>query len=197
MRRRTRADIRVYSKDDKPKYTSANEELVQVLFHYWSFNIPRRPIARMEIFWFPDILLHLLSQISGPREFAWDALAEIASRLRARTFRSGNSSVSPASAPAAPFRGVPPFERISHRGALSAGNADTGSTRPGHFRGYTPDRFPDRGISSSSMFGPEKSVGYDYPKVLSVYTFFSIFFLFWYNYFTFSGAFWTPNCLST
>ncbi|XP_042393516.1 KH domain-containing protein HEN4-like isoform X1 [Zingiber officinale] len=131
MRRRTRADIRVYSKDDKPKYTSANEELVQ---------------------------------ISGPREFSRDALAEIASRLRARTFRSENSSFSPASAPAAPFRGVPPFERISHRGAPSAGNTDTGSTRPGHFRGYTPERFLDRGTSSSSMFGPEKSVGYDYPK---------------------------------
>lgn len=30
MRRRTRADIRLFSKEDKPKYTSANEELVQV-----------------------------------------------------------------------------------------------------------------------------------------------------------------------
>ncbi|KAG6515441.1 KH domain-containing protein HEN4-like [Zingiber officinale] len=129
MRRRTRADIRVYSKDDKPKYTSANEELVQ---------------------------------ISGPRDFAWDALVEIASRLRARTFRSGNSSANPA--PAGPFRGVPPFERIPHRGAPSAGNADLGSARPGHFRGYITERYPDRGISSSSMFESEKSVGYDYRK---------------------------------
>ncbi|CAA6661289.1 unnamed protein product [Spirodela intermedia] len=30
MRRRTKADIRVYSKDDKPQYASANEELVQI-----------------------------------------------------------------------------------------------------------------------------------------------------------------------
>ncbi|KAJ0962726.1 hypothetical protein J5N97_027848 [Dioscorea zingiberensis] len=30
MRMRTRADIRVYSKDDKPKYTPSNEELVQI-----------------------------------------------------------------------------------------------------------------------------------------------------------------------
>lgn len=34
MRRRTRADIRVYSKDDKPQYASANEELVQVLHQH-------------------------------------------------------------------------------------------------------------------------------------------------------------------
>lgn len=108
-------------------------------------------------------LSHLFWQISGPRDFAWDALAEIASRLRARAFRSGNSSVNPA--PAGPFRGVPPFERIPYRGASSTGNADLGSARPGHFRGYIPERFPDRGISSSSMFEPEKSVGYDYQKV--------------------------------
>ena len=32
MRRRTRSDIRVYSKEDKPNYTSTNEELVQVMW---------------------------------------------------------------------------------------------------------------------------------------------------------------------
>lgn len=32
MRRRTQADIRVLSKDDKPRCASADEELVQVIY---------------------------------------------------------------------------------------------------------------------------------------------------------------------
>ncbi|WOL02845.1 KH domain-containing protein HEN4 isoform X6 [Canna indica] len=129
MRRRTRADIRVYSKDDKPKYTSANEELVQ---------------------------------ISGPRDVASDALAEIASRLRARTFRAGNASVNPA--PAAPFHGVPPLERMPSRG-VSSGNTHMSSIPPSHFRGYSPpESFSARGIPPSSIIGPGNSVDYDYPK---------------------------------
>ncbi|XP_009393573.2 KH domain-containing protein HEN4-like isoform X2 [Musa acuminata AAA Group] len=129
MRRRTKADIRVYSKDDKPKYTSANEELVQ---------------------------------ISGTRDVARDALAEIASRLRARTFRGGNAAVNPA--PSAPFHGIPPLESRSDRGVPSYGNAALDYAPPSHFRGYTPESFSAREIPTSSMVGPGKSVGYSYPK---------------------------------
>ncbi|XP_064991046.1 KH domain-containing protein HEN4-like isoform X3 [Musa acuminata AAA Group] len=129
MRRRTKADIRVYSKDDKPKYTSANEELVQ---------------------------------ISGTRDVARDALAEIASRLRARTFRGGNAAVNPA--PSAPFHGIPPLESRSDRGVPSYGNAALDYAPPSHFRGYTPESFSAREMPTSSMVGPGKSVGYSYPK---------------------------------
>lgn len=39
MRRRTQADIRVYSKDDKPKCASEDEELVQVTCLYKALYI--------------------------------------------------------------------------------------------------------------------------------------------------------------
>ncbi|KAA8530567.1 hypothetical protein F0562_005276 [Nyssa sinensis] len=64
MRRRTRADIRVYSKKDKPKYAAEDEELVQ---------------------------------ISGNLSVARDALAEIASRLRARCLQGANAGLEPPS----------------------------------------------------------------------------------------------------
>lgn len=39
MRRRTHADIRVFSKEDKPKCASADEELVQVMHPLLSGDI--------------------------------------------------------------------------------------------------------------------------------------------------------------
>ncbi|RRT59333.1 hypothetical protein B296_00045916 [Ensete ventricosum] len=95
---------------------------------------------------------------------ARDALAEIASRLRARTFRGGNAAVNPA--PSAPFHGIPPLESRSDRGVPSYGNAALDYAPPSHFRGYTPpESFSAREIPTSSMVGPGKSVGYSYPKV--------------------------------
>ena len=38
MRRRTQADIRVYSKEDKPKCAADDEELVQVISYYLQLN---------------------------------------------------------------------------------------------------------------------------------------------------------------
>ncbi|RWW67014.1 hypothetical protein BHE74_00025579 [Ensete ventricosum] len=105
-----------------------------------------------------------LVQISGTRDVARDALAEIASRLRARTFRGGNAAVNPA--PSAPFHGIPPLESRSDRGVPSYGNAALDYAPPSHFRGYTPpESFSAREIPTSSMVGPGKSVGYSYPKV--------------------------------
>lgn len=38
MRKRTQADIRVFSKEDKPKYASEDEELVQVIIFAKGFS---------------------------------------------------------------------------------------------------------------------------------------------------------------
>ncbi|XP_073001756.1 KH domain-containing protein At4g18375-like [Typha latifolia] len=129
MRRRTRADIRVYSKEDKPKYTSADEELVQ---------------------------------ISGNPVVASEALKEITSRLRTRTFRSGTAAVSPTRPD--PFYGFPP-EHMPNRGLPPSGSPASfrgfplehmpnrglpPSRSPPHFHGYPPsDRMPTRGLPQS------------------------------------------------
>lgn len=123
MRRRTRADIRVYSKEDKPKYTSANEELVQ---------------------------------ISGNRDVAREALLEIASRLRMRTFRSGNAPVNPA--PVFPDRGFTPPERMSARGLppshMRGAPENPAPVYPAH--GFAP---PRESISSRGpLFPPYESI---------------------------------------
>nr|CAD1836254.1 unnamed protein product [Ananas comosus var. bracteatus] len=149
MRRRTRADIRLFSKEDKPKYTSANEELVQ---------------------------------ISGNAIVARDALSEIASRLRTRTFRGGSGVMNPVPPP--PFRELYPTERMPPRelpppGSPSFYKESMSSSYRGYapphnysrpmvssYHGYpSPESFPSRGPPpSSGMPRTGNSVGYDNPK---------------------------------
>lgn len=93
MRRRTQADIRVYSKDEKPECASEDEELVQV---------------------------------SGSFAVAKDALAEIASRLRARTLRDGSAAAEPAPPPPRPVDGYGPTGGF-HRGPPVPGPVGMGS----------------------------------------------------------------------
>lgn len=100
MRHRTRADIKVYSKEDKPSYISANEELVQ---------------------------------ISGNHDVARESLLEIASRLRTRTFRSGDTSIN--RAPVIPDRVFPRQEIIPD------------------FEFTRPQIMPGRGLPSSHRIG--------------------------------------------
>lgn len=90
MRRRTKADIRVYSKEEKPKCAGEDEELVQV---------------------------------SGSYGVAKDALAEIASRFRARALRDAKPG--PESAPGPGFgpRGNLPGEGPSPSGAIRRGRS--------------------------------------------------------------------------
>uniref|UniRef100_A0A5B6YXE0 K Homology domain-containing protein n=1 Tax=Davidia involucrata TaxID=16924 RepID=A0A5B6YXE0_DAVIN len=96
MRRRTQADIRVYSKEDKPKCAAEDEELVQ---------------------------------ISGNLGVARDALAEIASRLRARCLRDANAGVEPP--PVGPAHG------FGHAGNLPGGGPHLpGPIRAGRSIGY-------------------------------------------------------------
>ncbi|GFZ15898.1 RNA-binding KH domain-containing protein [Actinidia rufa] len=98
MRRRTQADIRVYSKEDKPKCAAEDEELVQ---------------------------------ISGNFGVAKDALAEIASRLRARCLRDASGGAEPA--PVRPVKG------FGHAGSLPGrGSYPSGPIRAGSSSGYEP-----------------------------------------------------------
>ncbi|CAL1405392.1 unnamed protein product [Linum trigynum] len=98
MRKRTQADIRVYSKDDKPKCASDDEELIQ---------------------------------ISGNTSVAEDALAEIASRLRARTLRDTNGGED--HRPVGPNLGFGPGRNMPGRRPFPSGSiGDVGSS------GYEP-----------------------------------------------------------
>ncbi|XP_071731301.1 KH domain-containing protein At4g18375-like isoform X2 [Rutidosis leptorrhynchoides] len=112
MRRRTRADIRVYSDDEKPICADEDEELVQV---------------------------------SGSYGVAKDALAEIASRFRARCFRDANPETEPAPLPGImpqgnlAVRGPPPFIGIR------------GGPPPG---GYAPAPFQGAGLEYGSNYPP-------------------------------------------
>ncbi|THG21199.1 hypothetical protein TEA_021434 [Camellia sinensis var. sinensis] len=96
MRRRTQADIRVYSKEDKPKCAADDEELVQ---------------------------------ISGNFGVAKDALAEVASRLRARCLRDANAGAEPAT--------VGPVKGFGPAGSLPGGGPrPSGPVRPGSSSGF-------------------------------------------------------------
>ncbi|KAI8018029.1 RNA-binding KH domain-containing protein RCF3 [Camellia lanceoleosa] len=100
MRRRTQADIRVYSKEDKPKCAADDEELVQ---------------------------------ISGNFGVAKDALAEVASRLRARCLRDANAGAGAGAEPAT----VGPVKGFGPAGSLPGGGPrPSGPVRPGSSSGY-------------------------------------------------------------
>eukprot|EP00262_Sarcandra_glabra_P000746 TRINITY_DN10864_c0_g1_i1.p1 TRINITY_DN10864_c0_g1~~TRINITY_DN10864_c0_g1_i1.p1 ORF type:complete len:655 (+),score=142.11 TRINITY_DN10864_c0_g1_i1:65-1966(+) len=125
MRRRTQADIRVYSKSDKPTCASADEELVQ---------------------------------ISGTVNVAKEALSEIASRLRMRTFKGANAPVNPA--PVGTFQGVPP-ENFSARGPPPSGMIGAGSSGDyGLYKGGGP-QYQSHGY-------PVQSAANGYPNVNSM-----------------------------
>ncbi|KAJ6813211.1 KH domain-containing protein HEN4-like [Iris pallida] len=128
MRQRTRADIKVCTKEDKPNYTPSDEELVQ---------------------------------ISGNHNVAREALLEIASRLRTRTFGSGNP------VPAFPDRGFVPREGMSNRGLPSSGMIGAaGNPPPGyHTHGFAPpDNMPSREPPSSGITRGGNAFGYEYSK---------------------------------
>lgn len=132
MRRRIRANIRVYLKDDKPSYTSANEELVQ---------------------------------ISGNPDVAREALLEIASRLRARTFRNGSASVNPASV--IPDGGFTPAEIMPARGLPSSHRIGAIENPAPEYpvRGFTPhENISSRGPLSFSLGREDTTFGYEYTK---------------------------------
>ncbi|GFY82872.1 RNA-binding KH domain-containing protein [Actinidia rufa] len=120
MRRRTQADIRVYSKEDKPKCAAEDEELVQ---------------------------------ISGNFGVAKDALAEIASRLRARCLRDANGGAEPA--PVRPVKG------FGHAGSLPGrGSYPSGPIRAGSSSGYEPLKGGRREYELSSYPAPPSATGY-------------------------------------
>lgn len=121
MRRVTRADITVCSKEDKPHYLSAKEELVQ---------------------------------ISGKSDVVREALLEILSRLRTRTFRIGDPPSNPAPV-------VHDYEFSSERmhGRLPSPHTTVASRSayPAYpSRGYSPPEY----IASR---GPAP-YNYEYPK---------------------------------
>ncbi|KAK3012527.1 hypothetical protein RJ639_009100 [Escallonia herrerae] len=93
MRRRTQADIRVYSKEDKPKCAAEDEELVQ---------------------------------ISGDFGVSEVALAEIASRLRARCLRDAKAGAGPV--PVGPVKGFGPPVNLRGRGPPPSGTIGAGSS---------------------------------------------------------------------
>uniref|UniRef100_A0A5B6YWT2 K Homology domain-containing protein n=1 Tax=Davidia involucrata TaxID=16924 RepID=A0A5B6YWT2_DAVIN len=112
MRRRTKADIRVYSKEDKPKCAAEDEELVQ---------------------------------ISGNLGVAKDALAEIASRLRARCLRDMNAGVEPP--PVGPVHGFGPAGNLPGGGPHPSGPIGAGSSSgyellKGRGHEYEPRSYP-------------------------------------------------------
>ncbi|XP_010916373.1 KH domain-containing protein At4g18375 isoform X2 [Elaeis guineensis] len=122
MRRRTRADIRVYSKDDKPKYTSANEELVQI-----SGN---QSVAR-------EALSEIASRLRARTLRGGNAATNTAPPAPFRGFPPSeslssrgppptvNSSINPART--VPFHGFAPLEGFSGRGLPSPGMVGSGS----------------------------------------------------------------------
>lgn len=108
MRRRTLADIRVFSKDDKPRCASEDEELVQV---------------------------------SGSFGVAKDALAEISSRIRARTLRDENAGGKADSI--GPPRGFASGGSLHARRLPLSGPVGVGSSYEyEHFKGGQPDYEP-------------------------------------------------------
>ncbi|KAJ6820783.1 KH domain-containing protein HEN4-like [Iris pallida] len=128
MRTRTRADIKVNSKEEKPSYASANEELVL---------------------------------ISGNHDAAREALLEIASRLRTRTFRSGNPG------PVFPDRRFAPPGSMSGRGLPSSGMIGDAEHPPPLYstHGFAPpENMSSRGPRSSGTTRGGDAVGYEYSK---------------------------------
>lgn len=113
MRRRTQADIRVFSKEDKPKCAGEDEELVQV---------------------------------SGNYGVAKDALAEIASRFRARCLRDTKAGTEPV--PIGPGPGFNP------RGNLPGGRPPPPATIGGNRHGGYDSR--------SGGYEPFKGGGREY-----------------------------------
>ncbi|XP_021763554.1 KH domain-containing protein At4g18375-like [Chenopodium quinoa] len=114
MRRRTQADIRVYSKDEKPECASEDEELVQV---------------------------------SGSFAVAKDALAEIASRLRARCLRDATVTAEPAPPRPRPVHGYGPTGGYPRGGPLGPDPAGMGSASSynavkGGMRDFEPPSYP-------------------------------------------------------
>ncbi|MQM03400.1 hypothetical protein Taro_036179, partial [Colocasia esculenta] len=112
MRRRTKADIRVYSKDDKPKYASSNEELVQ------RFGLVCRYV----------LTLDAVLQITGNQSVARDALSEIASRLRKRILQGGNHAEVESHVRPHSFREYAQPEGFPGRGLPPSGGVGAGYT---------------------------------------------------------------------
>ena len=97
---------------------------------------------------------------------AREALLEIASRLRMRTFRGGNSAVDPARM--LPGHEFTPPERIPRRGLPSSHMTGAAGNLPPVYpvHGFPPqENFSSRGPLSSSMSRMGNTFGYEYPKV--------------------------------
>lgn len=135
MRRRTQADIRVFSKEDKPKCAGEDEELVQ---------------------------------ISGNYGVAKDALAEIASRFRARCLRDTKAGTEPAPIGPGPGFGPrgnipggrpPPPETLG--GSRSGGYENRSRGYDGRSGGYEP--FKDGGREYEPHSYPAEYESRSYP----------------------------------
>lgn len=133
--------------------------LICIYFFYLTL-----PILKHELF------LHcadnLSIQISGNPDVAREALLEIASRLRTRTFRSGNAPSNPASM-VSDCGLAPPSERMSGRGLPSTGMFGAAGNMPSVYpaHGFTlAENVSSRGPPSSSMFRAGKPVSYEYPE---------------------------------
>ncbi|KAL2896126.1 KH domain-containing protein HEN4 [Bienertia sinuspersici] len=153
MRKRTQADIRVYSKDEKPECALEDEELVQV---------------------------------SGSFAVAKDALAEIASRLRARTLRDGSAAAEPVPPPPRPVQGYGPTGGFPRGPPPVPGPVEMGSSgsynpvkapgmRPKHHDPYRSesmadirggsDRYPAAPANYNSYSGPNNPHPGSYPDL--------------------------------
>ncbi|GAB4832309.1 hypothetical protein Ancab_006320 [Ancistrocladus abbreviatus] len=132
MRWRTKADIRVLSKDDRPMCASEDEELVQV---------------------------------SGSFAVAKDALAEIASRLRARCLRGATAGTEPALD--GPLPGYGPTGSFPGRGTELSWPLDVGSSA-GHnvFKSGVHDHDPSYLVPPSASRYP-RGGGFVEPKIPS------------------------------
>ncbi|XP_057522230.1 KH domain-containing protein At4g18375-like [Amaranthus tricolor] len=135
MRRRTQADIRVFSKDEKPECASEDEELVQV---------------------------------SGSFAVAKDALAEIASRLRARCLRDAGIAAEPTLPPPRSVQGYGPPGDF-HRGGLPApgpvgmGSLGSYNSVEGGMHDYKPPSYTVQ-PSASRYPNPNSSAEGHYPN---------------------------------
>lgn len=134
MRRRTQADIRVYSKDEKPECASEDEELVQV---------------------------------SGSFAVAKDALAEIASRLRARCLRDGSAAAEPAPPPPRPVQGYGPIGGFPRggppTGPVGMGSSGSYNAVKGGMHDYEAPSYPVQ-PSASRYTNPNSSNEVHYPN---------------------------------
>lgn len=135
MRKRTQADIRVYSKDEKPECASEDEELVQV---------------------------------SGSFAVAKDALAEIASRLRARCLRDASAVAEPAPPPPRPVQGYGSTGGFSRGGPHGPGPVGMGSSGSynavkGGVHDYELPSYPVQ-PSASRYPNPHSSMEAHYPN---------------------------------